>query len=281
MMKTLIFPMLFLCFSGNAQITDAAPYCQGNQLLNYNMFKDIAIGGVTHSFGPEGDSFGDNSTYKYYNTLIFPDLQKNQNISVTLNVYAVNDGEPIYFALWIDYNKNNTFEESEIVMQNSNTTNAPLPVFGAPTAPITKTITIPGNVAEGVFRARLMRGQDPVFNAPYSSTFRLNPCPNPNEFGYGNTYDFDVKITNGSLSTGEIDLKSEVSVYPNPVKNNLNISNLKEKTDVVVYDMQGRQMLKTNVKPDSGINLSHLSPGVYIVNVRNSTVEKSIKIVKQ
>src|SRR6201999_3891284 len=124
---------------------------------NYNMFSSIKIMDSSLSFGPMGDwTPPGNNTYEFYNILLFPDLIKADTFSVQLNVYSVGDVEPCYFALWIDYNHNNKFDSSELIMQNSNTTMALLPAIGAPASPINKVLTVPANAITGITRARLM-----------------------------------------------------------------------------------------------------------------------------
>lgn len=177
----------------SAQITSPAPYCAAAFDNNYNMFNNIKVKGTTLSFGAMG-AYGKTDPYLYYNTTTFPDLAQGSTASIEVNVYSVNDGEPIYFALWIDYNKNNTFDAAELVMQNSNTTMKELPTWGAAVSPIVKTITIPTTATVGKTRARLMRGQDPAGGFTYSSTVSLTPCPAKTGNSYGCTYDFDVNI---------------------------------------------------------------------------------------
>src|SRR5580704_14230560 len=132
MKKTTIILTLLILSIGKitfGQITNPAPYCAATFLTNYNMFNSIKVKGSSLSFGPMGD-WTDTNSYKFYDTLLFPNLKLADTFSVQLNVFAVADAEPEYFALWIDYNHNNLFDSSELVMQNSNTIKALLPVGG-------------------------------------------------------------------------------------------------------------------------------------------------------
>ena len=68
-----------------------------------------------------------------------------------------------------------------------------------------------------------------------------------------------------------------ISIYPNPVKNILNISGTFELVEI--YDVFGKLVLSTT---KNLINTEKLSEGIYIVNIRNnsSVVTKKITITK-
>ncbi len=77
-----------------------------------------------------------------------------------------------------------------------------------------------------------------------------------------------------------------VNVYPNPVKNNLNIT-LPEKDDyeLYLYDLNGKQIINTSVAEDSQLvlDLSMQKTGLYllvIINRKNKTTT-TLKIQKQ
>ncbi|SIQ87625.1 Por secretion system C-terminal sorting domain-containing protein [Chryseobacterium sp. RU37D] len=256
-----------------SQITDPSPYCTAEFGAAYNnMFKDITIGGVTLSFGSMG-AYGTNSpSYKYYNTVVLGNLTKSGNNTITINPYSLNDVEPIYFALWIDYDHSNTFEDSEIVMQNSNTINAGLPVFGQTASPITKNFTIPAAALTGNTRARLIRRQG---NGDYTSTYVMGACstsviimppplPPLPDGTMGNAYDFNVNIAE-SLSTEEIAVKNTFRVSPNPAHDFIKIEALQQVTRAEIFSMEGR-LVKEYHSADH-MNVSSLQSGGYILKI--------------
>jgi hypothetical protein len=74
-------------------------------------------------------------------------------------------------------------------------------------------------------------------------------------------------------------------VYPNPVTDvlNINISNSSFKnSEVVVYNVSGAEVLKTNMaKSSAQLNIENLSNGVYLVKVTNQNgFNKTVKFVK-
>lgn len=192
-----------------AQLTSAAPYCTPVYPANttYNMIQDFSIGStMIQNFGVMGSYGNVVNTFKYYNTTSLPTLAKGSDYTFILNFYSVNDSEPIYFAVWIDLNKNNNFEDSEIVMQNSNTTNTDLPTFGGAVTMVTKTLTIPTTATQGLTRMRIKRASNNISPyANYDSTYILPSCSSTNSTALGCMYDFNVTIgpslTNSNLKS--------------------------------------------------------------------------------
>ena len=67
-----------------------------------------------------------------------------------------------------------------------------------------------------------------------------------------------------------------ISMYPNPVKDKLNIS---EEFDFVeVYNMTGRKVLKSKSSP---LSMESLPKGIYLVRVRSKHKTTSLKIIKE
>ncbi|WP_404986771.1 T9SS type A sorting domain-containing protein [Chryseobacterium sp. M5] len=92
-----------------------------------------------------------------------------------------------------------------------------------------------------------------------------------------NTYTTTVQNV---LSTSEISNdKTELSIYPNPVKDVLNIQSKNQIVKAEIYDVNGRILVSTSLKGNS-INVSELSKGNYIIKLfskHKTTVHKFIK----
>ncbi|MEW5675765.1 T9SS type A sorting domain-containing protein [Flavobacterium enshiense] len=72
------------------------------------------------------------------------------------------------------------------------------------------------------------------------------------------------------------------SVYPNPVKDMLNISYASEITSVEIFNMIGQRVALKSIGSTHGeMNISNLTAGTYIVKVTSEGLTKSIKIVKE
>jgi hypothetical protein len=91
----------------------------------------------------------------------------------------------------------------------------------------------------------------------------------------------DKSIYNVSASTSVV----TTTVYPNPTTTEFNLKFESTSSDLVelrVYDLAGYQLLvKTGLAPNQPITFgSELSPGMYIVEVKQGTVKRTIKVYK-
>ena len=70
-------------------------------------------------------------------------------------------------------------------------------------------------------------------------------------------------------------------LYPNPVGNILNLSNLKDVNKVDVFDINGRLVITKDVNTlQISINTSQLTDGVYIISYHTSNGVLTSKFVK-
>ena len=184
------------CF---AQLNNSLPYCMPYFDVNYNMIQSVKIHGLSFDFGELGNYKKPNS-YIYYNAISFSNFMKEDTVEFDINFYSTGDSEPVYFAVWIDYNRNSVFEQQEIVLQNANTKGILLTTAPAQPTSIHKKITVPSTAVAGKTRMRILRGQcDSNPYDVYNSSFRLQPCPSKGgNNSYGCAYDFDVNIINYS-----------------------------------------------------------------------------------
>ena len=93
---------------------------------------------------------------------------------------------------------------------------------------------------------------------------------------------YKVSAYDSSLGTNELSLtKNNVTIYPNPFKDILNISDVKGVKSVTITDASGRTV-KTIAKPSSVLNLSDLNTGLYLVTLHydNGSV-KTLKAIKK
>ncbi len=254
-----------------SQINNPAPYCTSVYEINYNMIDNLKIEGTTLDFGPEGN-FTNQNDYAFYNLFSFPSLPKGGNVDLELNIFSVNDAEPGYFSLWIDFNQNNAFESNEVVMNNANTINNVLPFPGEPISPILKTITIPTSSNLGTCRARLIRGARPDGNPFYEATFSLPPCydneSNPG-FAYGNTYDFNIQIIDNNVFLSEKTSEpKKYEIFPNPVNDIVSINNSSNSPIKFIFkDAMGKVVKELEVNNGiSSVSVSDLSEGYYTIS---------------
>ena len=70
-----------------------------------------------------------------------------------------------------------------------------------------------------------------------------------------------------------------MSIYPNPVKDNLNIFT-EEAGLGVLYDINGKELKRFTLNNgENKVNLSNLSKGVYILKTVGNSFKKTSKIV--
>jgi hypothetical protein len=88
-------------------------------------------------------------------------------------------------------------------------------------------------------------------------------------------------VTPSTLSTDSFATNDKFSVYPNPVNNGIVTikSNSNSAINVTVFDILGKQVLKSNVSNNT-LNVSTLKSGVYILNINqnNSSITKKLVI---
>ena len=90
----------------------------------------------------------------------------------------------------------------------------------------------------------------------------------------------DYISTNTAISVETIAINN-LNVYPNPVKNILNITNV-ENGNISIYNLSGKLIYTENVYQNNAkINFSDFTQGIYVVSVKNDDEVRTYKIVKQ
>lgn len=91
---------------------------------------------------------------------------------------------------------------------------------------------------------------------------------------------FRIQITS-DLSSSEFDI-TNLKVYPNPIKNVLNVSFSQEINSVEVYNMIGQKVKSVQVNATEGqLDMSSLTSGAYVVKVYANEQVKTIKMIKE
>lgn len=91
----------------------------------------------------------------------------------------------------------------------------------------------------------------------------------------------DFRISGSDVKISQTDIP-KFSVYPNPVKDFLNISSNAKIKEISIYDLSGKlhknEILNTE---NAKINVKDLPSGHYILKVKEDFMEKSYRIVKK
>jgi len=108
-----------------------------------------------------------------------------------------------------------------------------------------------------------------------------NPADQYN-YGGGLSDPIQITITSG-VGIDELLSKANIAVYPNPTEGILNVKLNGYKSEVItirIFNSKGQVVLTDEIlKSSSEFNLTHLSKGVYIVELQNGTKTSETKIV--
>ncbi|MEP5255318.1 MAG: T9SS type A sorting domain-containing protein [Winogradskyella arenosi] len=103
--------------------------------------------------------------------------------------------------------------------------------------------------------------------------------PSANLLGTGR---FFLRISEDALSSDDTNFETINMYYSKPTKSLIVAGQLQENTYIDIYDMQGRKVLSSALKAsllENQIPLTACRPGVYVVNLKNKTEQKSQKII--
>lgn len=76
--------------------------------------------------------------------------------------------------------------------------------------------------------------------------------------------------------------QDEFAIYPNPVKDVLNIDLKTQKGNVKIFDLSGKVVKTAEVNKSGAIDVSKLSAGMYIVEITTNDHSKvTKKIIKE
>jgi hypothetical protein len=102
-----------------------------------------------------------------------------------------------------------------------------------------------------------------------------------NQYG-NNLYIDNVEISN-TLGLFDEEDNSDISIYPNPARDNLTITLKYEAVyKISISNMQGKLILEKEISSaQSHINIENLSKGVYIIGIENSKTSATRKLIVQ
>jgi aminopeptidase N len=204
-------------------------------------------------------------TYQYAKTEDF----KNQILTSTgkdftefFNDWIYGQGYPTYTIKW-----NQPVANQEVKFLVSQTQSDPSVSFFEMPLPITVTGTN-GETADLVLN-NISNNQS--FSKPINFQVASVEFNKEREIIEKNsTVIFDAALaTNSSI-------KEEITLFPNPVKNEINIKGISKNSPFEIYSLDGKLIKSGNYKPSNSISVSSLNSGVYILKIQ----EKIIKFTK-
>ncbi len=235
-------------------------YCEtkGNN-TNFEYIDTVVIGGISNSTAANG-GYGDF-------TNLTGNLPYGSN-TIILSAGFTGSAYTEFWSVWIDFNKNGTFESTEQVVSGSSSSSGNL----------SYTFTIPSSALAGKTRMRVAM----KWNAA------ATPCET---FSYGEVEDYTVSIGTSSKqlnTTQNVSIDGELGseaaifdaiVYPNPAVNTITVA-LKDsrKATYKIINTLGQTVKVGTI--DKDINIANLNNGLYILEVNDgqkSFIKKFIK----
>lgn len=283
-MYILFSVLLSTAFMTNAQNTVVAD--ASAEYLGYaNVFETIANGG--------GFVFGSGWGVADLKTVVDAGAG-TVTLQPNFNTYGDNPGDPF----WIDPDTglgNKQFEGNTFIENNTNLIGSELTFTGG----VASYTLDPAYVAIAFIKvfnadfsvlkletAPLVAGQD--FSVTYTN---VEPEDTTIQYGYqilglnANPADEaalgSIVIVDTVLGTNDFDTSS-ISTYPNPVTSELNIQSKELITSVSIFNTLGQEVL--NLPAGSlnvAVDMSTLSPGVYLANIATERGSKTQKVIKK
>ncbi|MFN7776909.1 GEVED domain-containing protein [Flavobacterium sp.] len=247
----------------SAQSTSPFPYCDSHyKEKNYPFIyaiKSITLGDFTNITNGQF-SF---PHYVFYNNLSTPSFVKGSSYSISL---SFDLGGTAGYGIWIDYNQNDNFEESEKVF---GTSSSPLHVFNSQVSGV---FTIPSKALIGLTRMRVRVLSDDNYFSNTSSNFSILPCNLDNQImNTGETEDYNIFITSSSNIKDDINSKDLFFFLYPPKGSILNFSDeidVNKEYEFKIINFLGSEIQSGVVnKERQNIDISLLLKGIYKIQL--------------
>ena len=241
-------------------IPPAAPTNIGD--FNFGPTK-VAIGTISNTSA--GSTNSSSQTLYDYTAVSCLSTAFKTNLAVSANPQTITvrcTTNRNTFSAWIDYNNNGAFDATELIITDQN-------VVVDTDTPFTFSIPSTGVVLNTPLRLRV------IGDSANSST---RPC---GQLTYGQVEDYEVTITATPLSDSSFDTFA-VNVYPNPVKDFLNVSIANDIDSISIFNLIGQEVITKKGNGQSlNIDLTKLAAGTYIVKTLSNNQMSTSKIIKE
>ncbi|GGG54769.1 T9SS-dependent choice-of-anchor J family protein [Epilithonimonas arachidiradicis] len=255
-----------------------APYCGP---LTYSTIEPISYVNMKHNTANTSSASATGASA--HEAFITKEFKVEQGTTTEISVNSNTGGAfTHYYSVFVDWNKDGDFADAGesyfTTSGNFFTNNAST---GSGTTGIkTKALTVPATATLGKTRMRVKAFYAAATPSATAIANIANPCTNPATAAYGQAEDYTIEVVApGTLAVSDVN-KTDVSVYPNPFTDVLNISDVKGVKSVSINDISGREV-KT-LAPATELNLSNLNAGLYIVNLKMEDGSvKTFKAIKK
>lgn len=234
---------------------EEADYCQPTlNCTDGDLITNVTFEGINNDSSCSPDGYGD-----YTEMVAEVSAGQTYPISVT-----VGDGWFERVSLWIDFGNDGSFDPEDFLGEIGE---------GGQGITLEDEITIPDDVANGEYRMRVL-----VYAAGSDGTASEDPCINDLSL-FGEYEDYTISV--GDMNVSDLN-NSDLSFYPNPVKDVLNLNSKSPIQNVSVYNLVGQKVISNANLTNNQINVSSLNSGVYVfrVTLQNGKTE-TFKVVKK
>jgi len=189
------------------------------------------------------------------NTSLVGTVTRGSSVSIYLSAGFKSTAYTEYFAVWIDFNQNGTFDTAEKVASGSSKLATTL----------TYTVAVPSTALLGNTRMRV--------------SMKYNAAPTACEaFSYGEVEDYTVNVTAAAGAPGienpfatqlGNEEPSSFTVFPNPASSQVKIQLNGIEGDVMmrIYDMRGGLVKVMPINGETDVDVSDLAKGVYVISI--------------
>ncbi|SDQ83281.1 Por secretion system C-terminal sorting domain-containing protein [Chryseobacterium soldanellicola] len=234
--------------------TTAVAYCTAASTSGqFNYISNVTLATVNNT--TVGTTYSDFTANPALQPLLLAN-SANNSISVSLTT-TVSGASVNGMAVWIDYNKNGTFEASERVL------NMPVTALPVGTTPKTGTFTVPSTALTNTpLRMRVVTVLINPTNVGLSipDSFACGSFPN------GEVEDYNVVVVTNLGTSDLANTKDGIQLYPNPATDVLNITKVSDKASYKIYSAAG-QLVGNGTVSGGKINVSSLIKGVYMITI--------------
>lgn len=237
-------------------------YCSYTGTTQYEWIDYVSFGGMTNRTGASAG-------YSDYTTRTAT-VSRGTTTSIVVSAGFTDEIYKEYWSVWIDFNQNGEFEESERVVRGHATT----------TGNVRADVEVPSTALLGETRMRV---------AMKDRSQHTSAC---GSYNYGEVEDYTVNITAGGntrvitqssdaqeLSKGD---SLDFVAFPNPASDFVQVK-FASKVNGATYQVVntiGRTVMSGDLK-DGNINVSKLTSGMYIINVNDGQKTLTTKILKK
>ncbi|UQB67265.1 T9SS-dependent choice-of-anchor J family protein [Epilithonimonas zeae] len=250
-----------------------APYCgpfTSTAPTQITPIKSVNFAGSTNTSDAAATTFGSYATEESFTNVVFSVANNVTSLPLTVQGIGIaNNGWAM--SAFIDWNNDGDFDDAGESYFNTTATMLRTTTVTNGIATLTGNITIPTGTVLGNKRMRVKYNfSGTTINSPLTTA-----CT---DLTNGQVEDYTLEYK-AFLGVSDIS-KKDISVYPNPFTDVLNISDVKGVKSVSVNDISGREV--KSLAPAAELNLSSLKTGLYIVNLKMEDGSvKTFKAIKK